>query len=358
MAPRGRRRDRDRPVDVGAVRPTRTSRSGDAMAAPIARIRPTTAGSKVARPSLGRPRPRRSRRAPGPAAILGEHAQVDPAHAVDEEERSARHAAWHDGLRPVRRLDGRIDLDLGPFACRQGRLDVTAVVGAPRVRAQGHHRRQAYPKPVPARPSRCSVRAFEGRRPSTPAAERGMAARSIRRRDWVCDVDTGRGDRTRPGPTHHPDPPTCRPSSGPRPARPAGHRPGGPDDLVHLVEPAGASAGVVVLSLLYVLVQTILSTAPALGARIGRLARPIPRLVLAALFVTVVANQTGDASFRPLVALYIPVVSMAAVYGGREALIRRRSPPSATSAPRSCPANTSTTPSSAGSSSPRSASCS
>ena len=94
-----------------------------------------------------------------------------------------------------------------------------------------------------------------------------------------------------------------------------------PTILVHLVEPAGASAGVVVLSLLYVLVQTILSTAPTLGARIGRLTRPMPRLVLAALFVTVVANQTGDASFRPLVALYIPVVSMAAVYGGREALI-------------------------------------
>ena len=37
--------------------------------------------------------------------------------------------------------------------------------------------------------------------------------------------------------------------------------------------------------------------------------------------MTVVTNQTGDASFRPLVALYIPVVTMAAVYGGREALI-------------------------------------
>ncbi len=94
-----------------------------------------------------------------------------------------------------------------------------------------------------------------------------------------------------------------------------------PTILVHVVEPGDASAGVIALSLLYVLVQTILSTASTLGARIGRLARPVPRLVLAALFVTVVANQTGDPGFRPLVALYIPVVTMAAAYGGREAWI-------------------------------------
>jgi diguanylate cyclase (GGDEF)-like protein len=81
------------------------------------------------------------------------------------------------------------------------------------------------------------------------------------------------------------------------------------------------AAAVVALSLLYVLVQAILSAAPALGARIGRLARPLPRLVLAVLFVTAVTNLTGDAGFRPLNGLYIPVVTMAAAYGGREALI-------------------------------------
>ena len=37
--------------------------------------------------------------------------------------------------------------------------------------------------------------------------------------------------------------------------------------------------------------------------------------------MAVVANTTGDIGFRPLVALYIPVVTMAAVYGRREAWI-------------------------------------
>ncbi len=95
-----------------------------------------------------------------------------------------------------------------------------------------------------------------------------------------------------------------------------------PTVLVHLAEPGTSSAGVVVLCLLYLVVQTILSTAQILGARIGQLARPVVRLVLAAVFVTVVSSQTGDAGgFRPLVALYIPIVTMAAAYGGREALI-------------------------------------
>ena len=94
-----------------------------------------------------------------------------------------------------------------------------------------------------------------------------------------------------------------------------------PTILVHLLEPTSASTGVVALCLLYVAVQTILSTASTLGARIGVLARPVPRLTLAVLFVTVVVNQTGDASFRPLNGLYIPVVTMAAAYGGREALV-------------------------------------
>jgi len=94
-----------------------------------------------------------------------------------------------------------------------------------------------------------------------------------------------------------------------------------PTVLVHLLEPTAASTGVVALCVLYIAVQTILATASTLGARIGVLARPVPRLTLAVVFVTVVVNQTGDASFRPLNGLYIPVVTMAAAYGGREALI-------------------------------------
>ena len=94
-----------------------------------------------------------------------------------------------------------------------------------------------------------------------------------------------------------------------------------PTIVVHLGLRAPETAAVIALSLLYVMVQVILATAPALGARIGRLARPLPRLVLAVLFVTAVTNQTGSAAFRPLTGLYIPVVTMAAAYGGREALV-------------------------------------
>jgi diguanylate cyclase (GGDEF)-like protein len=94
-----------------------------------------------------------------------------------------------------------------------------------------------------------------------------------------------------------------------------------PTILVHVVNPTPASSGVVALCLLYIAVQTILATASTLGARIGVLAHPVPRLALAVLFVTAVVNQTGDASFRPLAGLYIPVVTMAAAYGGREALV-------------------------------------
>jgi diguanylate cyclase (GGDEF)-like protein len=94
-----------------------------------------------------------------------------------------------------------------------------------------------------------------------------------------------------------------------------------PTILVHLGLRESESPAVIALSLLYVAVQTMLSTAAALGARIGRLSRPDARLVLAVLFVTAVTNQTGDAGFRPLTGLYIPVVTMAAAYGGRESLV-------------------------------------
>jgi diguanylate cyclase (GGDEF)-like protein len=92
-----------------------------------------------------------------------------------------------------------------------------------------------------------------------------------------------------------------------------------PTILVHLTLNEAESAPVIVLSILFVVVQVLLSS--TLGARVGRLAQPLPRLILAVLFVTAVTNQTGDASFRPLNGLYIPVVTMAAAYGGREAII-------------------------------------
>ena len=60
----------------------------------MARIRPTTAGSKLG-PAVAPDGPDRVRagEAPGPPpAVVGEHAQLDPADAVDEQERSARRA--------------------------------------------------------------------------------------------------------------------------------------------------------------------------------------------------------------------------------------------------------------------------
>jgi diguanylate cyclase (GGDEF)-like protein len=94
-----------------------------------------------------------------------------------------------------------------------------------------------------------------------------------------------------------------------------------PTILVHLGLRDEVSPAIVAVCLLYIGVQTILSTAPTLGARFGVLARPAARLVLGVLFVTAVTNQTGDAGFRPLTGLYIPLVTIAAAYGGRESLV-------------------------------------
>ena len=159
-APRDRRRGPRSPGRRSArPAPTRTTRSGAAIAAAEGQDPPD---DRLARSSPGHrsgpPRPRTSRRGPRPAARRRRRAPAARPGA-----RRRRTGAVHRArrtvagrLRPVGRLDRRIDLDLGPFARRQGRLDVTAVVGAPRVRAQDDHRRQAYPKAVPARPSPCS----------------------------------------------------------------------------------------------------------------------------------------------------------------------------------------------------------
>ncbi len=94
-----------------------------------------------------------------------------------------------------------------------------------------------------------------------------------------------------------------------------------PTILVHLSAAQVGSTGVIALAVLYFAVQLLLSALPVHDRHLGWLARPVPRLTLALVFVTAVANQTGDAGFRPLAALVIPVVTMAAAYGGREAVI-------------------------------------
>ncbi len=94
-----------------------------------------------------------------------------------------------------------------------------------------------------------------------------------------------------------------------------------PTILVHISAPQAGSTGVIAVAVLYVVIQGLLSAAPVHGRHVGWLTRPIPRLTLALVFVTAVANQTGNAGFRPLTALAIPVITMAAAYGGREAAI-------------------------------------
>ncbi|MGZ8502280.1 MAG: diguanylate cyclase [Candidatus Limnocylindrales bacterium] len=92
-----------------------------------------------------------------------------------------------------------------------------------------------------------------------------------------------------------------------------------PTLIVHLSDPQAESAAVLALSVLFVAVMALLNLAPRQRAHVDWLGRPGLRLAFATLFVTVVANSTGEPGFRPLLALYIPVVTMAAAYGAREA---------------------------------------
>jgi diguanylate cyclase (GGDEF)-like protein len=92
-----------------------------------------------------------------------------------------------------------------------------------------------------------------------------------------------------------------------------------PTVLVHLVDAQAESAWVLALSLLFVAAMALLGLGPSRHPHVGWLGRPILRLAFATLFVTVVANTTGEPGFRPLLALYVPVVTMAAAYGDREA---------------------------------------
>ena len=92
-----------------------------------------------------------------------------------------------------------------------------------------------------------------------------------------------------------------------------------PTVLVHLVNYQAESAAVVLLSILFVAAIVLLGFVPSQRRPVGWLAQPTLRLAFAALFVTVVANTTGEAGFRPLLGLYVPVVTMAAAVGAREA---------------------------------------
>jgi len=92
-----------------------------------------------------------------------------------------------------------------------------------------------------------------------------------------------------------------------------------PTMIVHATDPQGESPAVITLTVLFIAAQALLSLAPVHRKRIGWLGRPVLRLLFAVLYVTVVANTTGAAGLRPLLALYVPVIAMAAVYGGREA---------------------------------------
>lgn len=92
-----------------------------------------------------------------------------------------------------------------------------------------------------------------------------------------------------------------------------------PTVLVHLVEPQVESVAVAALSLLFVAAMTLVSLVSGQRSPLAGLGRPGFRLAFAAVFVAVVANTTGEPGFRPLLALYVPVVTMAAAYGAREA---------------------------------------
>lgn len=94
-----------------------------------------------------------------------------------------------------------------------------------------------------------------------------------------------------------------------------------PTVVIHVFDPEAASLAVIALCLMFVAAQVILSLAPSQGTFGRWLSRPVFRLAFAVVCMTAVVNQTGDAGFRPLAALYIPIITMAAVYGSRETLI-------------------------------------
>ncbi|MGZ6328257.1 MAG: diguanylate cyclase [Candidatus Limnocylindrales bacterium] len=79
---------------------------------------------------------------------------------------------------------------------------------------------------------------------------------------------------------------------------------------------------VVAASVLFIALQAILSLLPASNRdRRAQVAWSVGRLLIALAYASVVTQLTGTGAFRPLAALYVPVVAMAAALGTPQAVI-------------------------------------
>ena len=146
-----------------------------------------------------------------------------------------------------------------------------------------------------------------------------MARWPIRRRHWACDVDTGRRGRQH-----------ARVRRIARTLRRAARR--AVDDphvllAIGLAVPTSsstsssrqaASAAVVVLTLAFVVAMVLSVLRRAMVPIGGWLGPPAPARARGAVRDGR-GQPDGDASFRPLLALYVPVVTMAAAYSARAA---------------------------------------
>jgi diguanylate cyclase (GGDEF)-like protein len=85
--------------------------------------------------------------------------------------------------------------------------------------------------------------------------------------------------------------------------------------VIELLSGNGGVVWVAAIGVLYVALQV------AVSAWRSPFARPTPRLLLGVCFVSGLSLVVVEVSARPLGALYLPLVTMAAAYGSREALI-------------------------------------
>jgi diguanylate cyclase (GGDEF)-like protein len=85
--------------------------------------------------------------------------------------------------------------------------------------------------------------------------------------------------------------------------------------IIEILSGNGGVAWVAAIGLLYVAIQM------GLSARPSPFSAPMPRLLLGVCFVSGLSLVVVDTTARPLGALYLPIVTMAAAYGSREALI-------------------------------------
>jgi diguanylate cyclase (GGDEF)-like protein len=85
--------------------------------------------------------------------------------------------------------------------------------------------------------------------------------------------------------------------------------------IIEFLSGNGGVVWVATIGLLYVALQV------GLGVWPSPFTRPIPRLLLAVCFVSGLSLVVVEVAARPLGALYLPIVTMAAAYGSREAII-------------------------------------